>query len=246
MKKSPLGTSVSPYVLDRHLSVGNCVSRSLFLRAAISCLAASATKHRLIVTLAGLMWGLQSLMASDASLFFHYYPNCIEGADGDLGVCTPRVHVGTPPPGYTYYAFEAYLNDTYMGQINWQVDSNGVVWNEGGTAQDSTVVGVPPSVSSGIWTFLTPQSSDPNEIPNMLAEPLTVFYGTDCDGPAGAVIPMSVDVYTGGATPIPTPTPGANDTDKDKKEGGDQCDEKPPMAQYSVHSMLVSLNIEDR
>ena len=185
-------------------------------------------------------------MASDASLFFHYYPNCIEGADGDLGVCTPRVHVGTPPPGYTYYAFDAYLNDTYMGQINWQVDSNGVVWNEGGTAQDPTVVGVPPSVSSGIWTFLTPQSSDPNEIPKMLAQPLTVFYGTDCDGPAGTVIPMSVDVYTGGATPTPTPTPGANDTDKDKKEGGDQCDEKPPMAQYSVHSMLVSLNIEDR
>src|SRR5262252_5398827 len=98
MKKSPLGTSVPRYVLDRYLSVGNCVSHSLSSRAAISCLAAIPTRHRVIVTLAGLVCALQSLMASGAFLFFHYYPNCSVGANGDLGVCTPRVHVGTPPP----------------------------------------------------------------------------------------------------------------------------------------------------
>lgn len=41
-------------------------------------------------------------------------------------------------------------------------------------------------------------------------------------------------------------SPRVNNTDKDMKNGGNQCDNKPPMAQYSVHSMMVSLNIEDR
>ncbi|MGH8091863.1 MAG: hypothetical protein ACREIF_00105, partial [Chthoniobacterales bacterium] len=39
---------------------------------------------------------------------------------------------------------------------------------------------------------------------------------------------------------------GMNLTENDRKAGGNQCSAPPPMAQYSVHSMLVSLNIEDR
>jgi len=37
-------------------------------------------------------------------------------------------------------------------------------------------------------------------------------------------------------------------TTEDKKDGGDQCHggDAPPMAQYSVHSRLVSLNLQDR
>ncbi len=58
---------------------------------------------------------------------------------------------------------------------------------------------------------------------------------------------LTLDFYVGGApTPTPTPTPGTNTTDDDKKDGGNQCGDQPAMARYSVHSMLVSLNIEDR
>ena len=58
---------------------------------------------------------------------------------------------------------------------------------------------------------------------------------------------LTLDFYVGGApTPTPAPTPGTNTTDDDKKDGGNQCGDPPAMARYSVHSMLVSLNIEDR
>jgi RHS repeat-associated protein len=46
-------------------------------------------------------------------------------------------------------------------------------------------------------------------------------------------------------TPTPSPTPGANTKVHDKKEGGNQKGDCPGMARYSVHSMLVSLNIVD-
>jgi len=45
-------------------------------------------------------------------------------------------------------------------------------------------------------------------------------------------------------TATPTPTPGANTTETDRKDGGNQCDNLG-MARYSVHSMLVSLNVVD-
>ena len=41
----------------------------------------------------------------------------------------------------------------------------------------------------------------------MSAGVLTVSYGADCAGLVGGVIPLPIDVYTGGATPTPTPTP---------------------------------------
>jgi RHS repeat-associated protein len=54
-------------------------------------------------------------------------------------------------------------------------------------------------------------------------------------------------VYAGPATtPPPSPTPGEDTTANSKKVGGNECLRPPPMALYSVHSMLVSLNIEDR
>jgi RHS repeat-associated protein len=54
-------------------------------------------------------------------------------------------------------------------------------------------------------------------------------------------------VYAGPATtPAPSATPGKDTTVNNKKVGGNQCLRPPPMALYSVHSMLVSLNIEDR
>jgi RHS repeat-associated protein len=47
-------------------------------------------------------------------------------------------------------------------------------------------------------------------------------------------------------TATPTPTPGGENKDNDHKSGGNEGGDCPPMARYSVHSMLVSLNIEDR
>ncbi len=73
-----------------------------------------------------------------------------------------------------------------------------------------------------------------------------------CDPVCGIQIPSGDDqiwtVYAGPATtPPPSPTPGANTKGNDAKSGGNQCSgTPPPMARYSVHSMLVSLNIEDR
>ena len=194
---------------------------------------------------------LPTVRASEAFLWFHYYPypDCTRGANGDIGAGLLNVHVGAPPAQYTYYAFDIYYNGIYTGQITWQVDAAGVVWNPNGThVADFTVHAQPPPPDPGLWTFINPQSSDPTEIAGMLAVPLTVTYESDCLGLVGSMIPMPIDVYTGRATPTPTPspTPGTNLTDKDKKVGGNQCDEKPAMAQYSVHSMLVSLNIEDR
>ena len=81
----------------------------------------------------------------------------------------------------------------------------------------------------------------------------TVFVGgyEHCD--VGELIgPLTISIIGGQATPspTPTPTPGTNLNNNDHKDGGNQCHPggigAPPMAQYSVHSMLVSLNIEDR
>ena len=55
-------------------------------------------------------------------------------------------------------------------------------------------------------------------------------------------------IYDGPATtPTPNPTPGANTTCTANKVGGNQegCSTCHGMARYSVHSMLVSLNIQD-
>jgi RHS repeat-associated protein len=70
-----------------------------------------------------------------------------------------------------------------------------------------------------------------------------------CDGYQGTLNNIAtVQLVIGPpTTPTPTPTPGANTTSNNHKSGGDQCEKTPPpMARYSVHSMLVSLNIEDR
>ncbi len=175
---------------------------------------------------------LPTARASEAFLWFHYYPypDCTRGTNGDIGRGCWNVHVGAPPAQYTYYAFDIYYNGIYTGQITWQVDAAGVVWNPNGThVADFTVRGSPPPPDPGLWTFINPQSSDPTEIAGMLAVPLTVTYESDCLGLVGSMIPMPIDVYTGRATPTPTPspTPGTNLTDKDKKVGGNQCDEKP-------------------
>lgn len=84
---------------------------------------------------------------------------------------------------------------------------------------------------------------------------ITYTNSGDC-GPTGGgcgvakTAPSQVwTVWDGSAnpTPPPSPAPGANTKNNDGKDGGNQKQDCPPkgMARYSVHSMLVSLNIVD-
>jgi len=59
-------------------------------------------------------------------------------------------------------------------------------------------------------------------------------------GPSKVVRAPVVNVYVDGIIRA-----GSNLTDNDAKSGGNQCDKSEAMASYSVHSMLVSLNITD-
>jgi len=60
----------------------------------------------------------------------------------------------------------------------------------------------------------------------------------------------TVTISAPAPTPTPGPTPGVDVKTFDLKSGGDECKTAqggpPAMARFSVHSMLVSLNIEDR
>ena len=78
---------------------------------------------------------------------------------------------------------------------------------------------------------------------------LYVGARVDCP-PGGPCNPHDVGVpgtVSIGSDPVQTPT-ATNLKVNDLKSGGNQCPDGPvpPMARYSVHSMLVSLNIQDR
>src|SRR5205807_4015594 len=86
-----------------------------------------------------------------------------------------------------------------------------------------------------------------------------VTPGTSCtDGcPGGPTNNFYFDIYVGSAAATPSPTPGVNTKCNDDKSGGnsEKCASCAGgaadaasalgMATYSVHSMLVSLNIQD-
>jgi RHS repeat-associated protein len=57
--------------------------------------------------------------------------------------------------------------------------------------------------------------------------------------PTASVVEVNVDIYLGDATP-PSYTKKC-----DSKQGGEQCTSCHGMARYSVHSLLVSLSVED-
>ncbi len=59
--------------------------------------------------------------------------------------------------------------------------------------------------------------------------------------PPGQGKVATLDIYINSAPPIL----GTNDKDNDVKSGGNQCGKNEGMARYSVHSMLVSLNVVD-
>jgi RHS repeat-associated protein len=71
-----------------------------------------------------------------------------------------------------------------------------------------------------------------------------------CSDPPGNAQQVGVaGTVSIGFAPATSPTPGANTTESDITSGGNKCKGQgppPAMARYSVHSMLVSLNIEDR
>jgi RHS repeat-associated protein len=119
------------------------------------------------------------------------------------------------------------------------------------------------TVGTDIWGYphhIETYFGDPNPyVGDAVGDGWTITYTKSGDGGwdgcapvCGSQVPSGGDqiwtVYAGPVpTPTPSPTPGANTTSNDPKSGGNQCETSPPpMARYSVHSMLVSLNIEDR
>lgn len=71
-------------------------------------------------------------------------------------------------------------------------------------------------------------------------------FGDNC-GVTKTVASQVWTVWDGPANPTPTPepTPGSDTTEYNRKEGGNQKGPCLGMARYSVHSMLVSLNVVD-
>ncbi len=141
-------------------------------------------------------------------------------------------------PG-TYVAQAARLGEYWQRMyINVEVDGNYTVTGDFWS-------GWAPNVIQWTWGFDLPPG------PATIDPDVVSIIGTYCEG-SGGLAHGSVRVNIGNPTPTPTPspTPGTNLTDEDKKNGGNQCpwtsSDPPPMAQYSVHSMLVSLNINDR
>ena len=99
------------------------------------------------------------------------------------------------------------------------------------------------------WTVSTPANATTSITGDSQAQALAL-----CDGYGGtlnniATVNLTIGPGTTATptpTPNPTPTPGAETTKNDAKSGGNQSGPICPMARYSIHSMLISLNIEDR
>jgi len=79
---------------------------------------------------------------------------------------------------------------------------------------------------------------------------VTINYAQDGGSGPGTQYTNATTIHVGlgvSPTPTPSPTPGASTTCNSDKIGGNQdgCTTCHAMARYSVHSMLVSLNIQD-
>ena len=201
---------------------------------------------------------LISSAGAQVVIYFHYEGTCGGstacpnpcGIGGDDFEPHGRPHNGSPPPSYTYYAYDLYISNLsylpggYAGQVNWEVDTSGVIHNAGAAIGDYN------AWTDGLTFTLhlqNPQCSDPSLISSMsTGGDVIVTSQPKCDGAFGSIIPVYLDVYSGGTTPV------INTKPNDLKRGGNECQAdmggpaaQSPMALYSAHAMLASLNIED-
>jgi RHS repeat-associated protein len=93
--------------------------------------------------------------------------------------------------------------------------------------------------SGAVTHYVTINGVDTASVPFTVAD--VQYFDPDNHGP-GQQVSQNVTVNM---APAP-PTAGENLKLNDLKSGGNQCPNQPPLARYSVHSKLVSLNIEDR
>jgi RHS repeat-associated protein len=223
-----------------------------------------SAKHVLIMSLLTLaVFAVAPAVHGQGSytIYFHSYPSCVYngqtidcpsgpyalcgGIGSDALIWALNVHLSHAPSQYTYFAYDVYVNGGLNCQAGWEVDTSGVVHNAyvgNGNVQQQYY-------PWNTWEFRTPQSSDSSQVSGMSYVLPTLYQGTLCDGQQGTAFNGYADVYCLGATAGGSNYYKAND----KKQGGNQCQSSvggsfpkaPPMALYSAHAMLASLNIED-
>jgi RHS repeat-associated protein len=159
------------------------------------------------------------------------------------------IHVA---PGVPWGRYSAGLTATNSAWLEQNYEMVVVNVNPDGSWTGGPSPGAGVSYGNGVngWRFYSaaPQS----EVPVTVTGDLPFLAGFPCDGHTlGDTAHGIIEITIGNmATPTPTatpiPKPGANLKNNDAKSGGNQCWPPAPMARYSVHSMLVSLNIEHR
>jgi RHS repeat-associated protein len=116
-------------------------------------------------------------------------------------------------------------------------------------ARVTVFMGVP---SGTTWSFTPTQFSVPaNSSCTISGDPYAIQrIDTNVESGqdyhiTGETVVVRIQGATATPTATPTPTPRANTKKNDAKSGGNECGIDAGMARYSVHSMLVSLNIQD-
>lgn len=181
---------------------------------------------------------LQALTLKD-----HYGANeyCSPFWGTDIARITAANLAITVGPGFTSGNYSvAWGNGNSTGSIFFYLAPDGTYSKSG----QSTVNGSQVQMAGGITNLVVYAPS--GSLATLSGETLTEAAVCDCVAECGVTVDTFATLTLGGnPTPTPKPTPGANLTDNDPQSGGNKC-LKPPMAQYSVHSQQVSLNIEDR
>lgn len=145
---------------------------------------------------------------------------------------TVDVHQGFTPGNYWVW----WNNGNSTGSIFFYLAPDGSYTKTGESTVNAVQVGM-----AGGTTDLTVAAPN-GALTNLSGVTLTNAIACDCTGDCGSMIDTVATLTLGG-------TNSASIKPNDSKSGGNQCQFQnglPPMALYSVHSMLVSLNIEDR
>jgi RHS repeat-associated protein len=160
------------------------------------------------------------------------------------------IHVA---PGVPWGRYSAGLTATNSAWLEQNYEMVVVNVNPDGSWTGGPSPGAGVSYGNGVngWRFysVAPQFG----VPVTVTGDLPFLAGYPCDGSTTGytqhgTIEITIGNPTPPPTPTPTPTPGADTKCNDDKSGGDSegCTNcNVGMARYTVHSMLVSLNISD-
>lgn len=145
----------------------------------------------------------------------------------------------------------------YVVTAKFPFDNN--QWDRYFTINDDGTVTYNPNNDKGFWAAWAPGAGSPANptvwtvggtgVSSVDADGQVTIGSYSCDGSA-TTIHATVRITIGSPNspprpPVPTPTPGRYDKNNDEKRGGNQHEDCPGMARYSVHSLLCSLNVVD-